>query len=173
VNNLRLLTLDCATHTGWATNALGGVESGVQAFELRRGASPGMRYIEFRGWLDRLLTALRPEVVVYEKPIRAQVSAVQAELAYGFSTRVQEVCTAQAVDYRSVAVSTLKKWATGNGGAGKEQMKAAASERFGRPISDDNEADALLLLAWAAAGFPEAAPARTRKKRLAGTGETG
>ena len=58
-----------------------------------------------------------------------------------------------------VNAATLKKWATGSGRAKKPEMIRAADMHwpdycmaFNRP-ADDNEADALLLLAWAREEF--------------------
>lgn len=45
----------------------------------------------------------------------------------------------------SIKPTTLKKWATGNGRASKDQMMAAARARFGWEGGDHNEADAVLL----------------------------
>ena len=47
-------------------------------------------------------------------------------------------------------MGTIKKHATGKGNAGKAAMIAAARARGFAP-QDDNEADALALLAWAVA----------------------
>jgi Holliday junction resolvasome RuvABC endonuclease subunit len=48
-----------------------------------------------------------------------------------------------------VSPSTLKKWATGNGGAKKEAVLAAAIRRLGYSGSDHNQADAMWLRAGA------------------------
>lgn len=46
-----------------------------------------------------------------------------------------------------INVMTLKKWATGDGHAKKEQMQAEAQRRFGIWLSND-EADAALIALW-------------------------
>lgn len=43
---MNILALDMATKTGWATNA--GRTSGVQTFDVKRGESPGMRFLRCR-----------------------------------------------------------------------------------------------------------------------------
>lgn len=59
---VRILALDIATSTGFALlDANGNVTSGVQKFELGRGDSPGMRFLNFRSWLDRVWFAGDPE----------------------------------------------------------------------------------------------------------------
>lgn len=75
--------------------------------------------------------------------------ASSREIANGFSTRVQEYCARRGIDHGTVYPTTLKKFATGRGNAPKGAMLAAARERLGYRGLDDNEADALWILAWA------------------------
>lgn len=161
---LKILALDCATATGWATNCAGGVESGVQRFDLQRGSSPGMRFLEFRLWLRSVVETFRPEVVVYEQAHHRGGAAT--ELGVGMATRVMEVASELGTEYRACHTATLKAFACENGSASKEAMIRAAQHRFGRKVADDNEADALLLLAWALAGFPQRA-GKMRKRAKA------
>lgn len=166
---LRILALDCATATGWATNCFLSVESGVRRFDLKRGESPGMRWIEFRRWLGVMLSCdPAPQVVVFEQPfIGPMRSGTVAEIAYGMATRVQEMCADAGIEFRPVHNAIVKAHATGKGNAGKPEMLAAAAQRWGRPeLTDDNEADALCILAWALDGFPEREKkARPKKAR--------
>ena len=50
--------------------------------------------------------------------------------------------------YMSVHSMTLKKHATGRGNASKDDMVIAAERAYGK-VQDDNQADALHVLAWA------------------------
>jgi Holliday junction resolvasome RuvABC endonuclease subunit len=155
----RILALDCGTRTGYAHNCRGGaIESGFRDFPLRRGSSAGMRFLEFRRWLRDLIDDLQPEIVVYERPERFQ-SGAAVELCVGFMTRVQEVAAGYDAEYCAVGPKRLKKFATGNGNAAKDAMARAANEYFDNAdageITDHNEADAVLLLAFALEGFPE------------------
>lgn len=54
-----------------------------------------------------------------------------------------------SVRFVEVPPSSLKKYATGKGNAGKEEMLAAAIRRLGYDGHDNNEADALWLRAMA------------------------
>lgn len=142
-----VLALDLATATGWAfLDDDGCLESGVQRFDLKRGESPGCRFLRFNAWLaERFVEP--PRVVAYEQNFRRGGAAT--EVAAGFSTRVQEACARHGVEHLTVNVSTLKKWATGKGTADKVTMVLEARARFpGQVIEDDNQADALLVLAW-------------------------
>lgn len=62
-----ILSLDCATKTGWALIKDGRVfESGVQDFTKRRGDSNGMLFLRFRNWLGAMLD-MGPALVAYER----------------------------------------------------------------------------------------------------------
>lgn len=157
---LRILALDCATRTGWATNCAGArIEAGLVDFSPKRGESTGMRYVRFSTWLTEMLTQLRPEVVIYEQPPGHFAGANAAEVAYALTTRVQEICERQQVNYTSVNPTTLKWWVTGKGNATKDVMKAAATERYPDYCEakdpGGDEADARHILAWQQAGMPE------------------
>jgi crossover junction endodeoxyribonuclease RuvC len=151
---LKIFAVDCATRTGYAHNCGGGVRSGFRTFDVKRGESPGMRFLRFREWLNTELRVWGPDLVVFERPERFK-SGAAAEVCLGLTTRVQEVAAELGIDHTPVGPSTLKKWATGNGNAQKAEMIAAARRRFGCEVEDDNEADALLILGWSLAGRPD------------------
>lgn len=159
---MRILALDMATATGWATNQFGLVESGVQRFDLRRGESQGMRWIRFNSWLrnwesSRWSPEERIELVVYEQNFLR--GGAPTEVAMGFSTRVHEFVAQQLalgfkMEHTNVTTSELKRFTTGFAGkkATKEAMKHAAKARGwlkGMTVGDDNEVDARCLLAYA------------------------
>ena len=150
---MKILALDLGTHTGWAYTDGTALESGTQTLDLRRGESPGMRFLRFRRWLDDMLRGLRPALVAYEAPHHRGGAAT--EVAVGFSTRVLEQCADLGIEHVSVHTATLKKHATGSGRAGKDDMIRAASERWGRTPATDDEADALCLLAYAVDEYVE------------------
>ena len=141
---MKLLALDLGTQTGWALHAGAGLESGVQAFDLKRGESPGMRYLRFRRWLEEVGTGV--ELIIYEAAHHRGGAAT--EVAAGFATRVQEFCARHGVEHAAVHSATLKKWTTGKGNADKAGMLEAVSRRW-KPVTDDNEADAVALLQYA------------------------
>ncbi len=177
--NLAILALDLATTTGWALRARdGSVTSGVQRFDLARGESPGMRFLRLRRWLQELVESA-PFMVggvsldVNERP-RAQeattklVDVISYERAHhrggaatavcvGMATVMLEEAARLGIEVSPVATTTLKKHATGSGRAGKDEMIAAASKRwhsvYPSGVEDDNQADALCILAWACDGL--------------------
>ncbi len=142
---MRILALDFATCTGWATADM----SGTQRFDLKRGESPGMRFLRFRAWLKEMCNELvHPEVIAFEQPHHRGGAAT--ELAYGFLTEIKTRAAAQGIELMPVHSQTLKKWATGKGNSGKPEMIAEAKRRGFDP-SDDNHADACLLYEYAKA----------------------
>ena len=143
-----ILALDLATATGWALrDARGVVTSGVMTFSLRRGESSGMRLLRFRRWLREVLGG-EVRLVAYEQPIihrkRRQLNASVAHNLEGVLLPELE----GRVDYVSPTPAEVKKHATGKGNASKALMIDAARARWGIEVQDDNEADALCVLAW-------------------------
>lgn len=145
---MKILALDLASITGWASaQDSQRVESGIVEFALKRGESPGMRFIRFNAWLREMLTNLAPDLVIYEQAHHR--GGVATELCVGLVTRVQEMCSERGINYEKLHSATLKKFAVGKGNAKKGVMLQAAREKWGQQVQDDNEADALWLLSWA------------------------
>lgn len=158
---MNVLALDLATHTGWALMENDRLESGVQVFDVKRGESPGMRYVRFNRWLQSVvfpateegfprasMAPPRVNLIVYEQtvPFPAKFGGASArEISAGFATRVQEFCAIRLIEHATVYPSTLKKWTTGKGNAKKADMLAAVSDRW-LAVTDDNQADAIALL---------------------------
>lgn len=174
-----ILAVDPGTRTGWAhapTDAvlalerLGGarhaacaLRSGVEGFELKRGSSPGVRWIRYGAWLDSLRVWDSAGLIVYEAAQYAArfSSTFAADLASGFTTRLEERAARAGWEVHPVAISTLKKWTTGSGRAGKTAIRDALYSRFGLLIKDDNQADAVALWWYAyreVFGRPPAVP---------------
>lgn len=149
---LNILSLDTATKTGWATN-IHGRRSGVTEFALKRGESPGMRFLRCRSWLNEMWSLLGGEidVIVYEQA-HHRGGAARA-VCVGLVTEVQAFAAEHNIELMPVHTATLKKFATGSGRANKVDMIQAAKDRGWDP-QDDNEADAALLLEYAIYELP-------------------
>lgn len=161
---MNILALDLATRTGWAIQeGTGPILSGVQEFKLGRGESPGMRYIRFERWLAEMLVAPavplalspprnRVDLVVYEQSLRFHLGGSASDIAGALVGFLQAACARYGIEHLPVNVATIKKFATGKGNAKKPEMilRAVASwpEQFGPGAPDDNQADALHLLAY-------------------------
>lgn len=149
---MRILALDLATKTGWALIRPGWdkPESGVQDFSLKRGESPGMRFLRFRKWLmDMRMHS--PELYVYEQPHYR--GGAPTQVCVGLESILLEEVARVSANHVSVHSKTLKKFATGKGNASKAMMERAANKRWNTVVIDDNHADALMILAWAMEEF--------------------
>lgn len=144
---MKILALDSGTKTGWATNIeLPTYLSGVQDFSLKRGESPGMRFLMFQNWLKEMLKKSEAEMVIYERAHHRGGAAT--EVGVGLTAIIQSVCAELKLEHVALHSSALKKYATGKGNASKEIMMAAATKQ-GWTFEDDNECDALWLLDYA------------------------
>lgn len=151
---MRILSLDLATKTGWALWDGSRIESGVQDFTRKRGESHGFLFWSFDRWLETVFI-VGIDLIIYEQPATFRSGAANA-IAHGLSAFLQKRCEQHGLAATVVNTMTLKKWATGSGRAGKEEMIQAARRRgfvHLDYIPDDNEADALLLLAYAIEKF--------------------
>lgn len=139
---MEILSLDLGTKTGFA-HSLG--VSGVQDFTARRGDSPGMRWIEFRAWLCRLLDSAPADVVIYEQAHHRGGAATH--VAHALIGVVEAVAAERSMQVTSRHTASIKKHALGKGNADKAAMFQAARQKWNdRTLADDNEADALWLL---------------------------
>lgn len=164
-----ILALDPASRAGWAfRGADDSFDYGWKVFKTAKRSRDGDRLNAFRLWVRAMIADLRPGLVTFEGP-GLYKSRDAVRLAWAFSTRTEEEAWLAGVEYREVPPCALKKHSTGNGNASKEMMVAEAASIYGLDAAalDDNAADALLLLAYAEAGFPEPEKKRPAPKRTA------
>lgn len=140
----RILALDLGSKTGWAINDTRTVISGTWDVGLRQGESFGMRFIHLRSNLNAIVMAYPDLKIVYYEKGLAKFQVPTAILG-GYVAKLTEWCEDHQIEYRPVAISVLKKYATGRGNASKVDMMEAA-RRKGWTFEDDNECDALWLL---------------------------
>ena len=142
---MKILSLDLATKTGWAINKPR--MSGVQTFEVKRGESPGMRFLRCRAWLNEIVSLVgKPDVICYEQAHHKGGAATAC--CVGLVTEVLAFAAEHSIEHMPVHTAKLKIFATGKGNAGKPAMIDAA-KLMGWSPEDDNEADAQLLLEYA------------------------
>jgi Holliday junction resolvasome RuvABC endonuclease subunit len=172
-----ILALDPATKTGWAYGGEHGViASGTWDLSFRRDESGGMRIIRFRSKLRETCLPTPPGLVVFEAarhtaPKMQGALVVQAELQGALKSWLEEQKDAGLkIEYRGYSPKEIKKHATGKGNASKEQVIAAAMDRWPTLGNfDDNEADALWLWDLAMSeygGVTEVAPLTNEMKAL-------
>jgi Holliday junction resolvasome RuvABC endonuclease subunit len=146
---MNILTLDLGTQTGWAAHVSGVTVSGTQSFQAQRFSGGGMRYLRFRTWLAETISDQKIEAVFYEE-VRRHIGTTAAHVYGGFLAVLTAYCEEHNIPYEGVPVGTIKKLATGKGNANKEAMIEAAKHRWPeQDIADDNQADALWILAFA------------------------
>src|SRR5690242_16045001 len=102
----RLLALDLGTRTGWALSA---GASGVQDFTARRGDSPGMRWIEFRAWLCRLLDSAPVDIIGYEQAHHRGGAATH--VAHSLISVVEAVAAERKLELTNRHTASIKKHA--------------------------------------------------------------
>lgn len=149
-----VVALDLGTLCGWAVrHADGRIESNSQRFASARHEGDGARFIKFRAFLHdtkrrveaagQIIGEVRFETVDF---IPEDSGARAPHIWGGFWGVLTGWCEHHGIPYRGVSPGTLKKAATGNGRASKDDVSAAVARKFGRTPRDDNEGDALALL---------------------------
>lgn len=148
----RVLALDIATTTGWATIANGVITSGSQDFHRRAATKKrmeehsGQSFASFRRWLHAKVIDDKPCAIVYEEVMR-WAGAKAAHAFCGYRGLMLEAGTIFSLPCYPYSVGTVKKTWTGSGNAKKPQMMAECLRRFpGLDLTDENEADALAIL---------------------------
>jgi crossover junction endodeoxyribonuclease RuvC len=165
-----ILALDLGTRTGWAVLPRSGrIASGVTEFRpgrnrdrccdpvpiqerpiIDRAMGAGMAFLRFEKFLADLNRDAGPfDAVVFEE-VRAHAGTLAAQVYGGFLAHLTAWCERKAAPFLGAPVATIKRHATGKGNAPKEDVIRAVRAQGFLP-KDDNEADALALLAWAIA----------------------
>lgn len=143
----QVLALDLGSTTGWATSRSGTLTaSGTWTAKKSRFDGGGMRFLQFRHWLDELQKQTGGLVAVYFEEVRNHKGVDAAHVYGGFMATLTGWCEEHKVPYQGIPVGTIKRHSTGAGNAGKPAMIAAATACWKVTPKDDNEADALCIL---------------------------
>lgn len=141
---MSILALDLGTKTGWAFGKSTAAHmSGTWDLKPRRYDGGGMRFVKFKGELNDILKAERPEMVVFEE-VRKHNGTDAAHVYGGLLATLTAWCEENEIPFRGVPVGAIKRHATGKGNAGKPEVMAGV-RRIGFEPIDDNHADALAL----------------------------
>lgn len=147
-----LLAFDLATRTGFAREMQlwpGGMDYASGKFDLlpKKHGWPA-QLMNWQGTMRDFLSGYPANTltVVAEEP-QFMRSRDAARVCYSLWYVLQHECKSFKHKLVKVSPSTLKKWATGDGRAEKPAMVAAA-QKFQPGVTDHNEADAVLLLAY-------------------------
>jgi crossover junction endodeoxyribonuclease RuvC len=138
-----ILAIDPATKLGWAVS---NDMFGTFDFETRRDESTGMKWLRWKAKLNELLDLNNVKIVGFERPSGKNANGLISHSK--FVAIIETVCEERGIEYVGFSAGTVKKFATGNGNAGKPLMIAAAKQKLGYPehLNDDNECDALWIL---------------------------
>lgn len=104
-----------------------------------------MRYLRFKHWLTETKNVMGHIDAVYFEEVRRHIGVDAAHAYGGFLAHLTAWCEHHAIPYEGVPVGTIKKFITGKGNAGKDEV-IEAIKALGHQPEDDNEADALALL---------------------------
>ncbi|MBF0423131.1 MAG: DEAD/DEAH box helicase family protein [Magnetococcales bacterium] len=151
ITGKRILALDLGQHTGWALLLSDGtISSGTEDFRPGRFEGGGMTFLRFSKWLDGILIKAGGRLDgIWFEAVMAHAGTIAAQTYGAFHGRLTAWCEEKGIPYQGIPVGTIKKHATGNGGANKDAMIAAMKAKGHHP-KDDNEADALAILHLAA-----------------------
>jgi len=152
---MNILSLDVGEYCGWAILIYGQIESGTEHLKHKGAESRGFKYLRFTELINRLYRIGAFNLIVYEKPHGLRGHAIEA--MNGYITRIHEFAVVKGlelsisnqIEYKGYSPSTIKKFATGNGRASKEDMIAYFKEQTGNDPVDDKEADSYSLLRYA------------------------
>ena len=137
---MKILALDPATTTGYASE----IVSGVQDCSTRPNESKGLRIIRFVKFLNEMIEVVKPDIIVYEKPGGQNYNALRVHSQ--LESQIIETCENNKIEYKGYSAGEIKKHATGKGNCGKPLMVSTAKEKWPEiKIIDDNHSDALWL----------------------------
>lgn len=144
VNRNQILSLDMATHCGYYSTA----SSGTWDFTQKKGRNAHEQHLMFYDQLvDFILKNGIKQVVAEDINVKGQFIGMR-KLAE-FRGILFLVCAQLGLpEPKFVNVSTVKKWATGDGKADKKKMIDFCINRWGITPVDDNMADAVHIFKY-------------------------
>lgn len=166
-----LIALDLGLSLGWAVRTpAGAIFSGCHRIQAQDEGLYGARFPALRSFLAPIFTGWSPgSVIAYERVQGGMKNDDAALTQVGMRCGVLELVATHGWPVpKSIVPCSLKKWATGKGTATKPAMVARAQEWWKVRDLDHNQADALMVLAWAMrnAKLEATAPARANQPRL-------
>lgn len=146
IPNRNLVAFDQATLCGVAYQKAGDKTAKTELWDLsiKSKESQGMKWIRFESKLRDFLKKHKIEVLAYELPSGRNTNPIihSSKLI----CLMEKVCTEMDIEYVEFSSKSIKKFATGNGNAGKPLMIQYAESLWGYEGNDDNEADAIHIL---------------------------
>lgn len=152
---MAILALDLGEKTGWAIqDDTDIIISGTNVFKPGRHQGGGMTFLQFKHWLTEIKGKCGNLEAIYYEEVVARQPAVKSDHNYGgFWAHLTAWCEHHEIPYMGVPVGTIKKFASGKGNCGKDEMIAYAKRIVHNFNGDDNEADAIALLRFACQNY--------------------
>ena len=144
----KVLALDIATNTGWAFLDGDKIFSGEWDLSIKKGQHPGRKLGVLWFKLRAVHNQWGIKSIVYERPGHLQGSA--RKVLPAIQGAIEMWGYVEKIPCKSYSPKEIKKYATGNGNANKEQMLEAARNKWpDLSIHGHDQADALWLLDFA------------------------
>lgn len=143
---LNVVAFDQATLCGVAYEIAGTQKPKTELWDLsiKSKESQGMKWIRFESRLIKFLKKHDIKVLAYELPAGRNINPIiHSSKLIGI---IEKVCVQLEIEYIEFSASSIKKFATNNGNAGKPLMIEYARKLWGYKGEDDNESDALHIL---------------------------
>jgi crossover junction endodeoxyribonuclease RuvC len=137
------LSLDLGTTFGYAV--FSPTDLICHGFE-KLTSKPG-RYNRFESFICNLINKHAISEIYYEK-VRNHIGVDAAHVYGGFEAVLQKICFSYNLECVGINVKSIKKVATGNGNASKQQVIDAINTTFNLNVTDNNEADALSIVIY-------------------------
>ena len=150
---MNIIAFDLGKHFAWAWRYQGG-SLGISTGHFELDGMRAHRMGQLMRLLPPILGANNFELVAYETPFARGRDATRS--LWGIAGIIEACATNSNVACLDVATPTIKKFAAGHGKACKEEMIAAAQQKFGYRGTNEHEADAVCLLAYADANAEKA-----------------
>ena len=135
----KILALDIATVTGWASDGF----SGTWNLKPARDESAGFALLRLRAKLEEAIKLTGATIVVFERPAGIHKASIISQSEKHGITKA--FCEENNIPYRAYSAKEIKKFITCNGNASKQAVIDAVNKKYNLSIADDNEADAIAL----------------------------
>lgn len=142
MNRTQILALDIATNTGFCTSTA----SGTWDLAPRKNESKGMRLIKLKASLREIVQSEGITLIVFEGAVT--YGKFPNHVAVELQGVLKLFCEENGIEYKSYMPTEIKKFATGNGNAGKPLMIEAV-QKYKPGVTSSDEADAIHLFHFA------------------------
>ncbi len=154
---MRVLALDIATASGWATDGCAVCPPRFGTWRVPGGtANLGHAIFRFNQWLYEIAATYQPDIIAYEAPFMSsgggKTNPQTMFLLIGLCAVAESVAYAHKVRAIQAHVQTVRKHFVGHGRPDNpKKVVAARCRQLGWDVRDDNAADACAIWTWAKA----------------------